>query len=89
MKLSGKSNRITLSANGKRCGVNVSAGPWVSGVNPEQVKIYCKKGLFPNEIKEAFNVINNSDTMEDYFENDQIKLLPGHPLYESAKAISQ
>ena len=36
----------------------------------------------------AFAVENNSDSREDYFEADCIRLLPGHPLYSAAKAFA-
>ncbi len=88
IKITGNGNRLSLSANGKRCGITISAGPWIKGVNPDTVKIRSKKGIFPKEIREAFTVENNSDSMTDYFENDSIRLLPGHPLYASAKSAA-
>lgn len=88
MKITGNSNRVTLSANGKRCGITVTTGPWVEGVNPDLIKIRPKKWAFPAEIVEALAVENNSDSREDYFEKDAIRLLPGHPLYDQAKAAA-
>lgn len=85
MKITGSNNRITLIANGKRAGIFVSGpGNWVEGVNPELIKLRCKRGVFPAEIHHALAVENNSDSREDYFEADSIRLLPGHPLYQAA-----
>lgn len=86
MKITGKANRINLTVNGIRCGITISAGPWVEGVNPATIKIRPKKYSFPAEVAKAFAVENNSDSREDYFEKDVIRLLPGHPLYAAAKA---
>lgn len=70
-----------------RCGVQVSAGPWVQGVPPELVKLRCKKATgFPAWVRAAFAVENNSDSMSDYFEADVIRLMPGDPLYDQARA---
>ena len=88
MKIIGKANRINLTVNGKRCGITISAGPWVEGVNPDTIKIRPKKYSFTQEIAEAFAVENNSDSLTDYFEKDCIRLLPGHPLYDAAKAVA-
>jgi len=55
-------------------------------VNPDLIKIRPKKLSFPAEVSEALEVENNSDIQTDYFERDCLRLLPGHPLYEAAKA---
>ncbi len=86
MKISGTQNRATLAVNGVRCGITVQAGPWVSGVNPDLIKIRPKKHSFPSEVIDALSVENNSDSRSDYFERDCVRLLPGHPLYQMAKA---
>lgn len=39
----------------------------------------------PKEMRELFNVENNSDIQTDYFECDKIRVLPTHPLYEQVK----
>jgi hypothetical protein len=88
MKLTGKENRISLTINGKRCGVKVSNGPWIEGVDPQMIKITPKKHLFPREFKQALSVQNNSDSATDYFEADQIKIFPGHALYKAAKKVA-
>lgn len=88
MKISGNGNRINLTVNGKRCGITISKGPWVQGVNSDLIKLRPKKYSFPKEITEALQVENNSDSMTDYFEKDSIRLLPGHPLYDMAKAAA-
>jgi hypothetical protein len=87
MKLTGTEYRATLTVNGKRCGVTVSKGPWIAGVDPRTIKLRAKKGYFPTEVKAAFSVENNSDILTDYFEGDSMRLLPGHPLYDLAAAI--
>lgn len=86
-------NRITLSAkvltvNGTRAGIQISAGPWISGVPAELIKVRCKKGTFPAGFREALTIENNSDSREDYFEADCIRLMPGHALYDAAKAAA-
>jgi hypothetical protein len=89
MKITGKANRVTLVVGSVRCSITVDAGPWVPGVDPNLIKIRPKRGLsFPKEVIDAFEVENNSDILTDYFERDCIRLLPGHPLYEAAKAAA-
>jgi hypothetical protein len=88
MKISGNGNRATLTINKKRCGIWIMAGPWVEGVNPDLIKIRPKKRAFPEEMVKELKVENNSDSMTDYFESDCVRLLPGHPLYEMAKAAA-
>lgn len=77
-----------LTVNGKRASIRISAGPWVAGVPAELIKIRPKNGTFPHEFRDVFTVENNSDMREDYFEADCIRLMPGHPLYEAAKAAA-
>jgi hypothetical protein len=68
-----------------RCAVLISAGPWVEGIPPELIKLRCKKATgFPDWVRAAFEVENNSNSLEDYFENDVIRLMPGDPLYDDA-----
>jgi hypothetical protein len=88
MKLTGNATRATLTINGTRCGVRVTAGPWIEGVNPALIKLRPKTNSFPASFRTALAVENNSDTMTDYFEADCIRLLPGHPLYAAAQAIA-
>lgn len=83
-----KISNTTLTVNGKRAGIRIDAGPWVSSVPAELIKIRCKKGFFPAEFRLAFSVENNSDMREDYFEADCIRLMPGHPLYNEAKDLA-
>ena len=88
MKLSG-TKRISLTVNGVRVPVTVSNGPWVPQVPAEQVQIRAKSGAFPQAVREAFEVENDSDSREDYFEADRIRLMPGDDLYAQAlKACS-
>lgn len=87
MRIVGKANRTTLVVNSTRCPITVHAGPWIAGVNPDLIKIRPKRKLsFPAEVSAALEVANNSDIQTDYFERDCVSLLPGHPLYEAAKA---
>ena len=88
MKISGNGNRATLMVSKKRCGIWITTGPWIEGINPELIKIRPKKRIFPAEMINALNVENNSDIMTDYFESDCVRLLPGHPLYAMAKAAA-
>lgn len=85
--------RITLSAsnltvNGKRAGIRIDAGPWVDGVPAALIKIRCKRGCFPAGFRAALTVTNNSDSREDYFEADTLRLMPGDALYAQAKALA-
>ena len=87
MKIStDKNGRAWMTVNGKRCRVFISKGPWVSGVNPDLIKVRPKSRYFPDEFESALKIENNSDMMTDYFESDSLRLLPGHPLYEMASA---
>ena len=89
MKISGTKNRVALTVGGVRCAISVQPGPWVPGVNPSMIKIRPKKSLdFPKSVVDALEVDNNSDIQTDYFERDCIRLLPGHPLYDMAKAAA-
>jgi hypothetical protein len=85
---------ISITANaikvGKvRAAITICAGPWVPGVRQDMIKIRAKKFAFPAEIRAAFAVTNSSDSREDYFEADSIRLFPGHPLYDAAKAAAE
>lgn len=83
-----KLSKSLLTVDGKRAGIRICAGPWVEGVPADLIKIRCKKGVFPAEIRAALVVENNSDSRTDYFEADTIRLLPGHPLYATAKELA-
>jgi hypothetical protein len=83
-----KLTKTTLIVNGERSAISISAGPWVSGVPADLIKIRAKTGAFPASFREALAIENNSDGREDYFEADSIRLLPGHPLYAAAKAVA-
>ena len=82
-----KINSKFITVNGKRAGIFVSKGPWNEfAKHPEQIKLRCRKGVFPAEIRNAIKITNNSDMMTDYFESDCIVLFPTDALYEMAKA---
>lgn len=83
-----KNGRATLKIDGVRCGVSISAGPWINGVPAELIKLRPRKHVFPCEFRAALAVENNSDMREDYFESDCIRLMPGHPLYAQALALA-
>lgn len=83
-----KISKNVLTINGQRAGIRIDPGPWIASVPPELIKIRSKSGCFPSSFREAFRVENNSDGQEDYFEADCIRLMPGHPLYEAAKALA-
>ncbi|MFK7944633.1 MAG: hypothetical protein AB8B85_17230 [Paracoccaceae bacterium] len=77
-----------IYANGDRASILISGpGNWIEGVNPETIKIRARKGKpFPQGIRAAFTIENNSDSREDYFEGDSIRLVPGDPHYDTVLA---
>lgn len=78
-----------ITVSGKRVGVRYSAGPWVPGVPADLIKIRPRVGsFFPAEFAVAFAIENKSDSREDYFEKDSIRILPGHPLYAAVSAAA-
>jgi hypothetical protein len=87
MKITG-TKRPTLTVNGTRCAVLIDKGPWIAGVNPDTIKVRAKNGRFPDAVRAALTVENQSDTLTDFFVGDDIRLLPGHQLYDMAKAIA-
>lgn len=88
MKLTGTTDRATLTVNGKRCGVLVCARPWIEGVDPRTMKLRPRRSCIPAEIRVGIAVEDNSDSRSDYFEAGAIRLLSGHPLYYAAKGIA-
>lgn len=51
------------------------------------ITIYAKHYRdFSAEVRQQFQVENNSDMQTDYFENDSIRVTPDHPLYGQVKA---
>lgn len=81
MKISGHGNRMTLTINGKRCGI------WLSK-SPNWIKIYSKRYRFPPEFRQVLAIENGTDCQIDYFESDSVRIFPGHPLYDAAQAAS-
>lgn len=76
-----------VTVNGKKLRVSYT-GPncWVDGVDPATIKIRPWTGnFFPAEVRKAFAIENNSDTMTGYFEGDAVRLVPGHPHYAAVK----
>jgi len=78
-----------IIVNGKRAGIQINAGGWVKTAPQDMIKVRCKRGVFPAEIRNALKVTNNSDMRIDYFEGDCLRLLPGDALYDQAKAAAQ
>lgn len=79
-----------LAAEGTKTPITLAAGPWREGmgIHPEMIKIRARNGAaFPEAVRQVLAVVNNSDSREDYFEADTIRLVPGHPLYAAARAI--
>jgi hypothetical protein len=52
----------------------------------ECVTIYAKG--YDDSLSFIDGVINNTDTMTDYFEKDRVYIFKGNPLYESALAAA-
>lgn len=49
--------------------------------------IYGKRyRAFSAGVHAAFSVQNDTDTRTDYFENDRIRVLPTHPMYQTVLA---
>lgn len=44
---------------------------------------------FKADVRQAFAVENDSDSMTDYFESDRIRVTPDHPLYAAVKAAME
>lgn len=84
-----KISSTTLTVDGKRVGVRYAVGPWVEGVDPSTIKIRSRKSRFPAEVRAAFTIENNSDSREDYFEGDSIRITARHPLYAAVKAAAE
>lgn len=63
---------------------------WTTGAGREiqtQLVLYAKNyASFSAEVREELEVVNNSDSMIDYFETDRVSILPGHPLFVDAAA---
>ncbi len=67
-------------ADGKLQRAFYSVGQLVNA--PEgTITIYAKDGRFNAEVRQHFEVLNDSDSMTDYFEDDRIRVSPDHPLY--------
>jgi len=44
---------------------------------------------FPDSFREHFEVVNNTETITDYFENDRINAYPGEKLYDEIKQMNE
>ena len=76
-----------LTVDGKRAGIRISNGPWIPQCDPAMIKINPKKRFFPKEFRAELAILNDSDSREDYFAPDHIKLFPGDALYDQAKSL--
>ena len=53
------------------------------------ITIYGRRYIhFSQEVADALAIENDSDIQTDYFENDRIRVVPTHPLYEAVKLAS-
>jgi hypothetical protein len=88
-----KISKSTMTVNGQRCGITFGFGPWrPTARHPEMIKIRPKRNFFPADFRDAIRasgsaVENHSDMMTDCFQSDEIVLVPGHPLYETVRAL--
>jgi hypothetical protein len=58
-----------------------------SGLCNDTITVYGRHyNSFSAEVRAAFTVVNNSDSMTDYFEQDRIRVAPEHPLYAQVRA---
>ena len=54
------------------------------GVSKPRLYIYARDyARFSGEVRDQFEVINNTDSMTDYFERDHIEVYPDHPLFKA------
>lgn len=58
-----------------------------SRIDQSTITIYATKYCrFSKIVREEFKVINDTDTMVDYFESDKIRVSPDHQLYKEVHA---
>ena len=86
MKISGTKKNAMLTVNGKRCGVWIQTGRWIGNLEG-MIKLHPKRGYFPTEFRTALTIDNGTDIQADYFEQDSLRLFPGHPLYDAAAQL--
>lgn len=76
-------------STGKLHTVSYSEGPFTRHA-AGTIAIYKREySKFPAEIREAFTVKNDTDSMTDYFEADKIYVTPDHNLYQTVKEAVQ
>ena len=78
-------HNVTNTANKAKCRVFYSLDNHVS--HKPCVTIYAKSCLdkLSPVLGGVGNVINDSDSRSDYFEDDRVRLFEDHPLYEVAR----
>lgn len=78
-------NGIKVDGNLYKAGYNI--GPWTreSGLPDGTITVYIDGYKRLPQIP-GLDVYNDSDIMRDYFESDTIRIRPGNPYYDDAKA---
>jgi hypothetical protein len=77
-----------LKDGGKLQKASYSTGPYTpeSGLPDETITITARDYMrFSAGIQVAFVVVNQTDTMTDFFDKDRIRVRPSHPLYSEVK----
>jgi hypothetical protein len=58
----------------------------IQGLPEATITVYAnRRNIFGEEVRSQFKVVNDSDSMVDYFEDDYFRVLPEHPLYSEFK----
>lgn len=58
----------------------------VTGCPEGTITIYARDyARFSDLVRACFDVLNDTDTMTDYFDNDRIRVAPTHPLYAQVR----
>jgi hypothetical protein len=74
-------------ANLQKC--YYSEGPF-TGYPEGTISIYGRDYCgFSQKVRACFAVQNDTDTQVDYFDNDRIRVIPSHPLYNQVKAAME
>jgi len=76
-----------IKENGGKLQKAYICGGKYTGFPEGTITIYAREYTrFSQGIRAIFEVENDSDIMTDYFEDDKIRVTPGHPLYAEVKA---
>lgn len=72
-----------IKVNGELHSAHISFSQSIYG--DERITVYSRNlNPFPEEVKKAFTVKNDSDMREDYFESDRFSISKGQPFFEEA-----